>query len=195
MAESKIKTDFRVLIIGGSAGSLDVLMQLLPGLEKELDLAVVIVVHRSVSAENLLADILSHKAKWPVKEAEEKERILSRHIYTAPADYHLLLEKDHSFSLDVSEKINYSRPSIDVTFESAADAYGPAVIALLLSGANSDGVAGMQEVKARGGLCLVQDPETAGVDYMPRRAVEAGVANRILRPDQMAGFINRLLLQ
>jgi len=113
----------RALIIGGSAGSLDVLLKVLPELKRNLDFAIIIVIHRKQGTDSLLTDLLSHRTNLRVKEADEKEKILDGNVYIAPSDYHLLIEKDFTFSLDYSEKINYSRPSIDVTFQSAADAY------------------------------------------------------------------------
>ncbi len=116
----------------------------------------------------------------------------SKRIYIAPSDYHLLIEKDFTFSLDVSEKVNYSRPSIDNTFESAAEVYGEGLVAILLSGANADGVAGMRRVRLHGGTCVVQDPSTAEVSCMPAQAIEQGVAHHILPAEEMAAFIDTL---
>ena len=107
-----------------------------------------------------------------VKEVEEKESIIPGVIYIAPPDYHVLIEKDFTFSLDYSEKVNYSRPSIDITFESAADVYGDRLACLLLSGSNADGVMGMKTAKAIGGLTAVQDPATCEMPYMPQRALD-----------------------
>jgi two-component system chemotaxis response regulator CheB len=146
--------------------------------------------HRKPSSDNVLVDLLNSKINWPVKEAEEKEVILPRHVYIAPADYHLLVEADRTFSLDASEKVNYSRPSIDVTFESIAGVYTSSVVAILLSGANADGVNGMKMVKAKGGYCIVQEPSSAEVDYMPRHAIENVAIDKVLHTREMAAFIN-----
>jgi two-component system chemotaxis response regulator CheB len=138
MAQGSINNRFELLIIGGSAGSLDVLIQLLPGLHTDLDLAIVIILHRK-AGESVLAHLLNEKITWAVKEVEEKDQIETRTVYIAPPDYHLLFEKDKTFSLDFSEKLHYSRPAIDISFETAAEAYGPSLIGVLLSGANADG--------------------------------------------------------
>lgn len=159
------------MLVGGSAGSLEAILQLLPALKTEKNLAIVLVIHRK-SGESHLVNLLRDKMDWLVKEAEEKESIKPGTIYTAPADYHLLIESDCTFSLDYSEKVHFSRPAIDVTFESAADVYGTSVIALLLSGANSDGTYGLQKIKQQGGIVMVQLPADAAVSYMPQSAID-----------------------
>ena len=191
MEEDRMNGKYQLLVIGGSAGSLEVIMQLLPGLDRRNGLAVVIVLHRK-SNESVLVDLLSDITLWTVKEVEEKDSIEPGVIYLAPADYHLLIEKDRTFSLDFSEKVNYSRPSIDVTFESAADVFGPALVCLLLSGANADGAAGMRFAKKMGGLALVQDPQDAAVSYMPQQAIDSMKVDRIVKSTEMAVLINRL---
>lgn len=135
------------LIIGGSAGSLDVLLKVLPFIRTDITFAIIIVLHRKPTADGLLAGLLSSKTALLVKEVEEKENIVPGIVYIAPSDYHLLIEKDHTFSLDNSEKVNYSRPSIDVTFKSAAEVYKNNLVCFLLSGSNADGVDGLKEVK------------------------------------------------
>jgi two-component system chemotaxis response regulator CheB len=183
--------DSMIVVIGGSAGSLEVLLQLLPGLRTDLSFPIIIVTHRT-STESILAELLSGRTKIPVHEAEDKERLRAGTITVAPAGYHLLVEMDGSLSLDCSEKINYSRPSIDATFETAADAYGAGVVGLLLSGANHDGVSGLAYIKSLGGQVWVQDPETAQVAYMPQGALERGLNDRVLAPQEMAAAINAL---
>ena len=171
MAQGSTVKRYELLAIGGSAGSLEVILSLLPALQNEKELAIILVLHRR-NGESLLTHLLSERTSWRVKEAEEKEAILPGTIYIAPADYHLLVERDKTFSLDYSEKINYSRPSIDATFETVADTYGSNAIALLLSGANTDGAAGLQKIKAAGGYVIVQDPADAVVAYMPQYAID-----------------------
>lgn len=181
-----------MIMIGGSAGSLQVILKLLPGLRIGLPVAIVIVLHRKPSNDETLVDLLSGKTRWPVREVEEKEPVLPNHIYIAPADYHLLVESDHTFSLDVSEKVNYSRPSIDIAFESAAEVYGSSLLAILLSGANADGQEGMQHVKNAGGTCVVQNPDTAEVAYMPMQAIGHVAIDKVLHAEEIASFINGL---
>jgi two-component system chemotaxis response regulator CheB len=180
-----------LIVIGGSAGALQAILSLLPDLDVGLQAAVIIVLHRQSHYESVLTELLSAKTRLPVKEAEEKEVLLRGVIYIAPADYHLLVETDHTLSLDYSEKVNYSRPSIDVTFSSAATVYGSNMLALLLSGANTDGAEGLIDVHEAGGVIAVQDPQTADVDYMPRRAIQLAPVDVILPPAKMAAFINK----
>ena len=180
MAEEQMKRKISLLVIGGSAGSLDVIMQFLAVLPPPDMLAIIIVVHRK-NADSILVELLSGLTTWTVKEAEEKEPIEAGNIYLAPPDYHLLIEMDKTVSLDFSEKVHYSRPSIDVSFETAAEAYGPELACLLLSGANADGVEGLKAVQHFGGITLVQDPEEASVSYMPRQALEEIKVDRVIK--------------
>lgn len=184
----------KALVIGGSAGSLDVLLKVLPDIKPDFDFAIIIVIHRKQGTDSLLTDLLSHRTRLKVKEADEKEKVLAGHVYIAPSDYHLLIEKDFTFSLDYSEKINYSRPSIDVTFQSAADAYGQNLACLLLSGSNADGVNGLIAANKNGGTTLVQNPETAQVTYMPEQAILRANVSAILTINEMADYINSLSL-
>ncbi len=180
------------VVIGGSAGSLDVLLKVLPEINPKIDFPIIIVIHRKQGADSLLTDLISHRTNLKVKEADEKESILNGCIYIAPSDYHLLIERDFTFSLDYSEKINYSRPSIDVTFQTAADAYGDKLVCLLLSGSNADGVNGLISAKKNGGITLAQDPDTAQVTYMPEQAILKANVSLVLKIDQMADYINSL---
>lgn len=190
MEESVIGKQYKLLVIGGSAGSLKVLMEFLPGIRTDTSLAFIIVLHRKTTTDNLLADLIASKTHLAVKEADEKEPIMPGTIYIAPPDYHLLIEKDHTISLDMSEKVNYSRPSIDVTFESAAYVYGDALICLLLSGANADGAMGMKTARQLGALTAIQSPESAEVATMPSTARDFLAAKKILAPADIASFIN-----
>lgn len=189
MAENKLKIPFELFIIGGSAGSLGVLLELLPELVAPLSYAVVIVIHRKNTYDSTLQELLSSRTGIPVKEIEDKDPAEPGTIYIAPADYHLLVEKNKTFSLDTSEKINYSRPSIDVSFESFADAYGPSLCAILLSGANADGTAGMLTIRKAGGTIIAQDPQTAQVPFMPQHAVTHANPHLVLSPAGMRDFM------
>ncbi|MFB5945821.1 chemotaxis protein CheB [Albibacterium profundi] len=180
-----------MVVIGGSAGSLQVVLDILPQLKKDLRLSIVIIFHRkAVQEPDFLVELLGSKCPLQVKEAEDKEPILQGVVYLAAADYHLFIEKNLSFSLDISEKINFSRPSIDLTFQSAADTYQEKLVGVLLSGANADGVTGMQSIKLRGGYCIAQDPVTCQIPYMPAQAIAKNLIDQIATPDQIAQFIN-----
>ena len=178
--------------IGGSAGSLEVLLKVLPQLREDIDFAIVIVLHRKPGADILLTDLLSSRTKIPVREIEEKDAIESGVIYLAPSDYHLLVERNATFSLDHSEKVNYSRPSIDVAFESAAELYHEKLVGLLLSGANADGVDGLLKIKKMGGRVIIQHPDSAIVSYMPEQARLHVDYNAILQIEEIADWINKL---
>lgn len=180
------------LMIGGSAGSLEVLLKILPGLHAALPFPIIIVLHRMSGKDNILTDLLAAKTKLAVKEVEEKERLAPATIYIAPPGYHLLIESNRTFSLDASEKVNFSRPSLDVSFESAAHVFGEKLACLLLSGANSDGSAGLRKAAEKGGKVMVQDPDTAVVSYMPAHALEHVTADAVLKPEEMPDFINNL---
>ena len=179
-------------IIGGSAGSLDVLLRVLPLLSPALSFPIIIVIHRKHGTDSLLPELLSGRTKLRVKEIDEKEEIMAGTIYIAPSDYHTLIEQDRSFSLDYSEKVNYSRPAIDVTFQTAAEVYQERLVCLLLSGSNADGVNGLKSVKSWGGTAVIQDPATAQVAYMPEQASIHVKIDYTLHIEDMAEFINLL---
>ncbi len=182
----------KALVIGGSAGSIEVIVKILRKLEKNLSIAIIIIVHRKSSSDASLTNLFNNRSIIEVTEADEKEVILPGRIYLAPANYHLLIETDHTFSLDASEKVEYSRPSIDVTFQSAADVYGESLAALLLSGANSDGSEGLLTIANAGGLTIVQNPESAEVGFMPKAAIFKTVVDYIVDADDLPDFINKL---
>lgn len=182
-----------MLLIGGSAGSLEVLFKLLPRLKPDLSFPIVLVLHRRSSADSSLTDLLSGKTTNITREVEDKDPVLPGIIYLAPADYHLLIEHGHYFALDYSEKINFSRPSIDVTFESAADVYADSTVAILLSGANEDGTEGLIAIKKAGGLTVAQDPATAQMPFMPHNAIARSEVDHVFDLAQMAAFVNSLV--
>jgi two-component system chemotaxis response regulator CheB len=191
MEKSILISNYQIIMIGGSAGSLEVIMQVLPVLPEQMQATVVIILHRK-NDDSLLTKILAGKTSLPVIEAEDKSPILPGTVYVAPADYHLLVEKNRTFSLDYSEKINYSRPSIDVTFETAAEAYGSGLAAFLLSGANADGAEGLRVVKKEGGLSVAQDTTEASVEFMPASAIRMGAVNKIMKLEEMKNWFASL---
>ncbi|MBW8687822.1 chemotaxis protein CheB [Chitinophaga rhizophila] len=182
----------KLLVIGGSAGSLNVLLQLLPTLDPRWPLAMIIVLHRKNDNDALLAELLSAKTLLPVKDAEEKDVLAPGSIYIAPSDYHLLIEPDGSLTLDASEKVHYSRPSIDVTFMSAAEVFTNRLYCILLSGANVDGAEGLQTVRELGGFTAVQDPTEAEVSFMPKYALNTVGVDKVLGIREMIAFVQSL---
>ncbi|MXN90422.1 chemotaxis protein CheB [Flavobacterium sp. Sd200] len=192
MEKDKIATKTRVVIIGGSAGSLEVLMYILPKLKPISNFALVIVLHRKSSEDKTLEELIEIKSATHVKEVEDKTLMIPGFIYIAPSDYHLLFENNGELSLDTSEKVNYSRPSIDVSFESAAQVYGSLLTAILLSGANSDGTNGLLEVKQMGGTVVIQHPDSAEMPFMPKHAIENITADRVLDINGLLEFLNAI---
>ncbi|WP_289057829.1 chemotaxis protein CheB [uncultured Flavobacterium sp.] len=192
MEKSKRITNCKVIIIGGSAGSLQALLQILPFIKKPVSFAIVIVVHRKTSDEQTLEDLIALKSQMIVKEVEDKVKLESGFIYIAPSNYHLLFERNETLSLDTSEKINYSRPSIDVSFESAAEIYGNHLIGILLSGSNSDGTIGLRAIQAFGGISVVQNPLSADMPFMPNNAILHTVPNFVLSTDEILEFIKEI---
>ncbi|MBB5437194.1 two-component system chemotaxis response regulator CheB [Pedobacter sp. AK017] len=192
MEEDRLMEKCKALIIGGSAGSLDVLLKVLPVVRPDISFPIIIVVHRKHGTDSLLPVLLSTRTEMRVKEVDEKEAILAGTIYIAPSDYHLLIEQDQTFSLDYSEKINYSRPAIDATFQTAAEVYRSQLVCLLLSGSNADGVSGLKSVKIWGGTTVIQDPETAQVAYMPAQAKLNVQIDYELSIEAIGDFINLL---
>jgi two-component system, chemotaxis family, protein-glutamate methylesterase/glutaminase len=192
MEKDGVNKKCRLLLIGGSAGSLEVLIGFLRQLRVAPRFPIVIVIHRASHSDTNLATLLSFKCVSRVTEVEDKETIEAGTVYLAPADYHLLFENENEFALDHSEKVNYSRPSIDVTFESAVQVFGRGAVAILLSGANTDGTAGLAAVKDAGGVIAVQDPSTAAVAIMPEHAVKTLDVEILLHPSKVAEFVSSL---
>ena len=192
MAENKVR-GYKIIAIGGSAGSFEVVLKIVAALPVYTTSVFILILHRKMAAGSVLQDLLSLRTTLPVKEVEDKEPIQAGTIYIAPPDYHLLVENDSSFTLDGSEKVQYSRPSIDVSFESIAECFGADVLGVLLSGANADGAEGLACVKAAGGYTIVQDPSTADVGYMPQQAIDLGVADQVLHANKLAGEIAKYL--
>jgi two-component system, chemotaxis family, protein-glutamate methylesterase/glutaminase len=190
MAQDAVR--YKMIVIGGSAGSLDIILKIFPLLPSQSGASFLIVIHRKNDSDSILADLLSTRTQMNVSEVEDKQPIRPNTIYIAPADYHLLLEDEQTFSLDSSEKIHFSRPSIDVTFESVAEVFGSSAIGILLSGANADGAEGLRKIKMAGGYTIVQDPASADVGYMPQQAINLGAVDAIVNGDDIPQFIKRL---
>lgn len=172
--------------MGASAGALDALLQILPALPGDYPLPTVLVVHLPPDRDSALVNVLASRCALRVKEAEDKEDLSGGTVYVAPPDYHVLVEPELRLSLSSDEPVLYSRPSIDVLFESAADAYGSDLIAVVLSGANQDGARGLRAVCDNGGLGLVQDPKTADASAMPQAAIAACPQAMVLSAAEIA---------
>lgn len=190
--EAGVELKYEAVVMGVSAGGMKALGAVLPSLPADFAIPVVIVQHRSADSCNYLERSLNDQCRLTVIQADDKESIKAGAIYFAPPDYHLLIEDDRTFSLSVDYPVNYVRPSIDILFETAADAYGKKIIGIILTGANSDGSQGLKTIKERGGLVVVQDPQTAEVASMPRAAIAATHVDHILPLDQIAPFFVKI---
>jgi len=162
---------YEAIVIGVSSGGMNVMKVIFPLLPKDFSIPIIIVQHISPRSEGHWITLLNDKCKLEIKEADEKERVEGGKIYIAPPNYHLLIEKNKTFSLTVDERVNFARPSIDVMFESAAEAYKDKLIGVVLTGSNSDGSMGLKRIKECGGLTIVQHPETAESPFMPASAI------------------------
>ena len=178
---------YEIIMIGGSAGSLQPVTSILEELPEDLDIPVIIVLHRLRNVQSEMDRLLSVKKK--IIEPEDKDKIVPGHIYLAPQNYHLIAETDRTFMLDYSELVNFSRPSIDVTFNSVALAYGSRTLAILLSGANKDGAEGLYNVQAKGGKTVVQDPAIAEFDIMPLAAIKVCTDVSVMGIEEIIQYI------
>jgi two-component system chemotaxis response regulator CheB len=169
-----------IVVMGGSAGGFKAFSTILSALSPDFCMPVLMVQHLHNNDDGLFSKHLSGALSVPVTEPFDKEQIRPGHVYVAPADYHMLVERDGTIALSTEEKVNWSRPSIDALFESAALAYGERVIAVILTGASNDGASGIKTIKAAGGLTIAQDPTTAEHPYMPKSSIETGAVDEVL---------------
>ena len=181
-----------IVVVGTSTGGLKALHTLLSGLPADFPLPVVMVQHRGSSSENGLCEFLAQSSRLPVTEPEDKEPVISGRAYLAPRDYHLLIE-NRSFALSVDHAVAYARPSIDVLFECVADEYGDKAIGVILTGANNDGARGLARISSQGGLTLVENPNTAASQEMPRAALSCTTADWVLPLEEIAPQLNKLV--
>lgn len=180
---------YEVIAVGASWGGLQAVGTLLEGIPTELDQPIVVAQHRSAeSSRGVLESLLQGHTRRPVCEPADKEPIERSHVYVAPPDYHLLVEGGH-FALSVDARVQFARPSIDVLFESVAEAYRDRAIGIVLTGANEDGAAGLAAIKRNGGVSIVQDPSTATRKAMPEAALAAAEADAVLPLEEIGPFL------
>jgi len=197
LAEIRFQTEFgpktaKVVVIGCSAGGFTLVFDLISKLPKNFPLPVIVVIHRSRKHKSSIEELLNSKSKVMVKVANDKDQLKKGTVYFAPSDYHLLLEPNQTITLDCSEPVLYSRPSIDVTFQSVADVFEDQVIAILLSGANTDGATGICYIHEKNGFTIVQDPEFAEVRTMPEAAINKCNADLVLSNLEIYSFMETL---
>jgi two-component system chemotaxis response regulator CheB len=183
------KKSYDAIVIGASAGGLYVMIRILKLLPAGFNKPVIVVQHRSRDERSLLEEVLQQKCKVTIKQADEKELIQPGTVYFAPPDYHLLIENDRSFSLSFDAPVNYSRPSIDVLFETAADVFKERLLAIILTGANKDGSNGIKKIAVMGGTTIAQSPGTADYPEMPRAAISTGYVQHVLDPEAIGQFL------
>ncbi|MBS2020396.1 MAG: chemotaxis protein CheB [Deltaproteobacteria bacterium] len=181
-----------LVVVGASAGGLKALEVVLGGLPTGFPVPVVAVQHRARESTEAFAEVLSRGTTLPVREVDDDDPLRAPGVYLAPPDYHVLIEPGR-VALSVDDPVSFSRPSIDVLFESAADAYGSGVLAVLLTGANADGAAGVARVKEAGGFAIVQDPHTAESPEMPSAAIALAPVDRVLPLSEIAEEILRVV--
>jgi len=183
---------YKAIVIGVSAGGIEALIRLLSALSSNFPFPIIIVQHLHPDQGKFYISYFNELCALTVKEADEKEPIKAGTVYFAPPNYHLLVEVEQRLSLNVDEKVNYSRPSIDVLFETAAETYSSGLIGIVLTGANHDGALGLQCIKRNGGLVIVQDPLDAEVPIMPQAAIAATEVDYVLSLADIIQFLQHL---
>ena len=180
------------VVIGASAGGFEAILAVLKDLPSAYPMPLVAVLHLPENHDSRLPELFGYRLALQVREARDKEPLEPGILYVAPSGYHLQIEADRSFSLSCEERVSYARPSIDVLFETAADAYGPSLAGVLLTGANHDGAAGLAGMKVAGGLTIVQDPASAEVPTMPEAAIRRTAPDLILPLAEIRSLLARL---
>lgn len=188
----KISANYRAIVIGGSAGSFQIISRLLNELPRDFELPIMMCLHRLRHVRNGFVEALNIKSVITVSEPTDKEGIKRNKIYLAPANYHLGIELGNTFALTTEGLINNSRPSIDILMQTAAYAYRHRLIGILLSGANKDGGLGMKKINDRGGLTIVQDPKECLIDTMPNAAIKMTNVDYSLKTDDIIRFLKEL---
>ena len=186
---------YEAIVMGVSSGGLSALKFIFSRLPKGFDTPIIIVQHINPHSENLWIKLLNDKSNLEIKEADEKESIEPGYVYIAPPNYHLLIERNKTFSLTIDERVNFARPSIDVLFESAADTYTNKLIGVILTGSNNDGTQGIKRIKERGGLVVIQNPETAESAFMPASAMAAVQPDYVLSLGDIVDLLLKITKQ
>ena len=192
MNQTHIHNQYKAIVIGGSAGSFQVISSILQNIPADFALPIVMCLHRLKHVRSGFTEALNIKSNKIIEEPEDKSLIKKGKVYLAPANYHLGIELGNTFAISTEEMVNNSRPAIDITFQSASYVYKNKLIGILLSGANKDGAAGMQKIVERGGLSIVQDPEECLIDTMPTAALNITDIDYTFKTAQIIDFLARL---
>lgn len=174
------RSPIQAVVVGASAGGVEALLKVFGQLPKGFGVPILVVLHLPDERDSQMAQVFGHRLAIPVQEAQDKQNIQPGTLYVATPGYHLSVEADRSLSLSLEEPVHHSRPSIDVLFESAADVFGPNLLAVVLTGANNDGAQGLARVRELGGITVVQDPDEAQVSTMPEAALALQEPDHIL---------------
>ncbi len=189
MTKFRTEGHYRAIVIGGSAGSFQIISKLLSSLPTDFELPIIMCLHRLRHVRHGFVEALNIKSTIPIKEPLDKEPIKRNNIYLAPANYHLGVELGNTFTLATDELINNSRPAIDILLQTASYAYRNRLVGILLSGANRDGAIGMQKIHEKGGLTIVQDPKECLIDTMPAAALKITTIDHTLNVDEIISFL------
>ncbi|MBA4058298.1 MAG: chemotaxis protein CheB [Marivirga sp.] len=184
--------NYLAIVIGVSNGGLNALSTILSGIPKNYQTPIIIVQHRSKGERDLLEAVLQQKCEITIKQADEKENIVGGLVYIAPPDYHLMIEADRTFSLSIDASVRYSRPSIDVLFESAAEVYKDKLIGIILTGSNDDGANGMRSIHQNGGFTIAQNPGEAKDGAMPLASIRTGAVRQVLLLKEIQAFMTQV---
>ena len=183
---------YEAIVIGVSSGGMSALKFIFSALPADFNTPIIIVQHISPRSNNQWIKLLSDKSNLNIKEVDEKEKIEKGNVYIAPPNYHLMIERNKTFSLTIDERVNFARPSIDVLFESAAEAYKNKLIGVMLTGSSADGTLGLKKIKEYGGLTIAQDPETAESAFMPASAIAAVQMDYVLPLDGITDLLIKI---
>ncbi|MFV8376166.1 chemotaxis protein CheB [Flavobacterium sp. LB1P62] len=186
---------YEAIVIGVSSGGMNALKIIFSALPVDFNIPIIIVQHVGAHSDSQWIKLLNKKSHLEIKEADEKEKIEKGKVYIAPPNYHLLIEKDKTFSLTIDERVNFARPSIDVLFESAAEAFNTKLIGIVLTGSNHDGTKGIKRIKECGGVAIIQDPKTAESAYMPKSAIAAIIPDYILSLEDIVALLIKMYQQ
>lgn len=192
MSKYNLNNTYRAVVLGGSAGSFQGITKILSNIPDSFELPIILCLHRLKHVRNGFVEALSIKSTKPVVEPMDKEKLKKGKVYLAPSNYHMCVELGNSFALSTEGMVNNSRPSIDITLETAAYNYKKRLIGILLSGANKDGALGMKVIKDMGGLTVVQDPNECMIKTMPESALSATKIDYVLKIDEIIEFLNEL---
>ena len=183
---------YEAIVIGVSSGGMNAMKIMFSLLPKNFRTPIIIVQHIGARSDGHFIKLLNNQSNVSIKEADEKEKIENGNVYIAPPNYHLMIERDKTFSLTIEERVNYARPSIDVLFESAAIAYKDKLIGVILTGSSSDGSLGLKKIKEYGGLTIAQDPNTAESGYMPAAAIAVVPMDFILSLEEIIKLLIKI---